>query len=500
MRPAPLLLLLAVLGALAPEAATAQRKRARPAMQKQIDRAIERGVAYLLEEARGPRRQGGGLTASVAPLAAYALLQSGADRGDAALRGTMARVVRHEPSRTYEIACKIMALGAYDANENAKGIQRLADRIVRDQRNGTWGYPAGDDLSNTQYALLGLWAAHRAGARVPDRVWRRTAEAIELYGEADGGFSYHRGGRGPTGSMTAAGVGSLALCRSMLERAGVDPPLSDDLAHEWSVLEAQGLEWLADRFTVRENPGAGAGWTAYYLYGVERVGALCDRRRIGGHDWYSEGALQFLSTQRADGSWTGGGGTIATTAFALLFLGRATTKVARPPVSGPAAAAAAASGVDELHARDLGRNRAQRARPSVDASSAAKGHGPALACDGRHSTWWEARPSDPAPALLVRFADPHAVDTILVSHPRTPDPGVTLATEVQVRVNGGETYRLPMPDDRHRKGRLALHEPLSIDSIEVLVAAPSPAGSEGRRIGLGEIEIQTRPTAGRRDR
>ena len=500
MRLARLLPLLAVLGVLAPDVATAQRKRARPAMQKQIDRAIERGVAYLLDQSRGPRGRGGGLTPSVAPLAVYALLQSGVDRQNAAVRGTMARIRRSNPSRTYESACTIMALGAYDANENARMIQRLADRIARDQQGGTWGYPAGDDLSNTQYALLGLWAARRAGASVSDDVWRRAAGAIERYEAPDGGFSYQRGGHGPTGSMTAAGVGSLALCRAMLERPGVDPPLSEDLAHEIERLEERGIEWLADRFTARENPGAGPGWTAYYLYGVERVGALCDRSRIGDHDWYVDGALQFLTTQREDGAWTGGGSAIPTTAFALLFLRRATTKIARPPVSGPAAAAAAASDIDELHARDLGRNRAPQSLPSLEAASSASEHGPGLVCDGRLHTWWEAGSTDASPTLTVRFGDPHEADTILVSHPRTPDPGITRATEVSVRVNGGETYRLPMPDDRFRKGRLALFEPMKIKTVEVVVVEPALGEGEERRLGLAEIEIQTRPKRGRRDR
>jgi hypothetical protein len=66
----------------------------------------------------------------------------------------------------------------------------------------------------------------------------------------------------------------------------------------------------------------------YFLYSLERVTILADVKVIGGHDWYHEGAGVLLSWQHSDGRWAGPHGTtIVDTAFALLFLKRATIPI-----------------------------------------------------------------------------------------------------------------------------------------------------------------------------
>ena len=74
--------------------------------------------------------------------------------------------------------------------------------------------------------------------------------------------------------------------------------------------------------------GPGAGFYYYYLYALERVGALTQRKWIGRHDWYREGAEELFRRQSQDGSWTSGGPESAEvdTCFALLFLKRATLR------------------------------------------------------------------------------------------------------------------------------------------------------------------------------
>src|SRR5262249_49189586 len=58
----------------------------------------------------------------------------------------------------------------------------------------------------------------------------------------------------------------------------------------------------------------------YYLFGMERVCAIGDKKRLADHDWYAEGARRLVREQRDDGSWHDPDGT----SFALLFLRRAT--------------------------------------------------------------------------------------------------------------------------------------------------------------------------------
>jgi hypothetical protein len=99
-----------------------------------------------------------------------------------------------------------------------------------------------------------------------------------------------------------------------------------------------GLAWLAHHFAVDHHPPRKQGkdgpeepgYFYYYLYALERVGALTSRQYLGEHDWYREGAEELLRRQLADGSWPSGGwdDDLVNTCFALLFLRRATLRSA----------------------------------------------------------------------------------------------------------------------------------------------------------------------------
>ena len=81
------------------------------------------------------------------------------------------------------------------------------------------------------------------------------------------------------------------------------------------------MAWLQANFSVTTNPGHPNGsHHLYYLYGLERMGMLADRRFIGSHDWYKQGADLLLEKQTAAGAW----GNHVPTSFAILFLKRAT--------------------------------------------------------------------------------------------------------------------------------------------------------------------------------
>ncbi len=173
------------------------------------------------------------------------------------------------------------------------------------------------DNSVTQYALLGLRAAANAGVKLPAFVWEKaTAEQRDRQCE-DGGWAYSTGSIG-YGSMTAAGVASIAICQHALGSKSI---LADRQV-------ASGLAWLAKNFSVAAHPGL-RGWDFYYLYALERVGRLLDVEFIGPHEWYPLGAQRLVSTQLPDGMWHGLEGHEQNdprlpSSFALLFLTRAT--------------------------------------------------------------------------------------------------------------------------------------------------------------------------------
>ena len=222
---------------------------------------------------------------------------------------------------------------------------------------GTWRYPGGGfDLSNTQFALLGLHAGTRCGVKVKASVWLDALRALLAFQDKEGepvsykanevrgryrfewterafarGFGYMTDRAEPSASMTTAGITSVVICQSRLWKSrGFTGELRADTRR--SIRDA--VAWLQQNFTVRNNPGGSDHWTTYYLYGLERAGILGRFRFLGLHDWYKEGADVLLEEQRPPGDWHGDG---ADTCFALLFLKRATSRM-REPVITPSSA------------------------------------------------------------------------------------------------------------------------------------------------------------------
>ncbi len=300
-----------------------------------VHEAIDRGVAYLLRE---QKRDGGwesGQQSGAVALALYTLVKSGVPPYEVAVLDAVAAVYEMEPSRTYDTALAILSLGAHDAQANGPRIAELADALI-DWQHGDWGYPSGADLSNTQYGALGLWGARRAGVEISPQVWRSLWKAVAEYRSRDGGFCYHSGTSAPTGSMTAAGVGTLAICQDALSTSRALDSGEREQIDRWI---REGIGWIAERFSVTSNPGMGS-WLYYYLYGLERMGGLTGEYRFGEHDWYGEGAEFLVAQQLKDGGWCESGGWIGgarraglgpsdlvSTCFALLFLRRATRPV-----------------------------------------------------------------------------------------------------------------------------------------------------------------------------
>src|SRR5690606_9235807 len=84
------------------------------------------------------------------------------------------------------------------------------------------------------------------------------------------GWGY-KPGAATRGSMTAAALAILVVCKSELEDYR---GYADELGPQVDRALRDGAAWLAHRFSVDGNPGAEADWYFYYLYPLERAGSL----------------------------------------------------------------------------------------------------------------------------------------------------------------------------------------------------------------------------------
>lgn len=345
--------------------------KASPEFKARVNAAIDRGLAWLLAR-QGPSgrfpafqdARGAIYPLGMHALATLAVLKCGHPVDSKELRAAFAALHALEREqlsalRTYEAALVLMALdgklfppveGAkrrpprkpkLDAEDAALAQRMLVFLQSKQEEGGLWRYPGdGQDLSNTQYAILGLWSASRLGLDVNRGVVRRAVETTLAWQQRDGpavervvptgdlrygrwsktgikdrarGWRYmpdyekklEGGGVRKvvypySGSMTAAGIAILAIGRELL--AG-DAAMSPEFDRRIRQSVYDGFAWLAKRWEVADNPGQRGNWPFYWIYGLERAAQLAGLENVGEHDWYFEGATELLNNQREDGSW-----------------------------------------------------------------------------------------------------------------------------------------------------------------------------------------------------
>ncbi|MSR47652.1 MAG: hypothetical protein EXS13_11420 [Planctomycetes bacterium] len=292
-------------------------------LAERVNRAIDAGVVHL----KSIQRDDGhfpcdhtfqdGTTA----LCGYALLKSGVPADDPSIMKAMA-ALHYAPLLTiYSTSCRIAMFDAHGGAELDEPIRAAAQWIEENQHgSGRFAYPHGQpDLSNSQYAALGLWIASRHGFEAKRDTWAELLKELVRLQLEDGGFGY-REDDGATGSMTTAAIAMAELANNAL--AG--DSRHGSLRRKGEQLLEKAWQWLEGHFAVDGNPLASREVVTsnhlYYLYGLERVGAIGERTKIGDHDWYAEGARHLVRTQRQNGQWS----SPDATSFALLFLRRAT--------------------------------------------------------------------------------------------------------------------------------------------------------------------------------
>jgi hypothetical protein len=174
-----------------------------------------------------------------------------------------------------------------------------------------------------------MWQLSEAGIDVPSRYWETVDEAWRRTQRDDGGWGYGLDVNEPalavippeqrissSVSMTAAGVATLYITKTMLGAAGRTDckiPFTVDKSIE------RGLKYLGDAFDKDSTLSS----SLYAWYGMERIGLASGRRYIGTNDWYKMGAERMVNSQAPDGSISMNGlDPMCNTSFMLLFLAR----------------------------------------------------------------------------------------------------------------------------------------------------------------------------------
>ncbi len=306
----------------------------------EMQQAIDKGVDFLIAQQRADGAYPyniswvkGGYDVGMTSLVTLALRHARSPKASTTISKSMGYLTQHSPeASTYSAGLIEMVLFEDNPTTHARLISAYAWMVCMSQvrsgaEEGAWGYdlvpaqgtigaqghatvpnaPGGRmDHSNSQYGVLALTYAERAGYQVPEKVWQRVKAHYEATQQKDGGWSYVMNSEGSGTSMTAASTVSLYLADEALTSKDHK---QCKMAPENPAVE-RGMDWLGKR---------NIGGQAYGWYAVERLGILTGRSEFGGKDWMEDGAKALLKYD-----WAGErGGPVAGNAFAVLFLARA---------------------------------------------------------------------------------------------------------------------------------------------------------------------------------
>ncbi|HEY7426095.1 MAG TPA: hypothetical protein VH682_17830 [Gemmataceae bacterium] len=183
------------------------------------------------------------------------------------------------------------------------------------------------DNSNTQFAVLALWAAGRQGLPV-ERALALTATRFRFSQSLTGGWDYPYAvpSHSSTPAMTCAGLLGLAVGHGLIVQHRSHPThaaqVDDDNVRRGMRALAGFVPPLSDSTDKKDRSAI----NLYYLWSLGRVALLYRTRQIDGKDWYAGAVADVLPWQEADGSWKANVYAEATpvlnTCFALLLLQR----------------------------------------------------------------------------------------------------------------------------------------------------------------------------------
>ncbi|HEU4417797.1 MAG TPA: hypothetical protein VFT55_02605 [Planctomycetota bacterium] len=322
--------------------------RAQDDLMEKVNHALEQARPPLMDHLRQATR--GQARVGELGLMMLAAIHDGVSPDDPVFAAAQKRLAKAMPAQTYDLALRLMVLEAMPVfPDRLELAHEDAKELLRHRHRGGFTYQTNGnhwDLSNTQYAALGLRAAKALGVPIEKSVWIDLAKEIGSQQDSYGGFAYQARNRGfdPGGyaSMTAAGIAVLAICRQAIDG---DTARDNELDKKIS----RGWEWF--RHNLDTIGSATERWSFYFHYGLERAAILTDVVKVGEVDWYAKGARMFVDTQQSGGGWASksdgglgghmpGSGHSVSTAFAVLFLRRKFQKNLGPVTPRPVMLAA----------------------------------------------------------------------------------------------------------------------------------------------------------------
>ncbi|MEM9294270.1 MAG: DUF4159 domain-containing protein [Planctomycetota bacterium] len=291
------------------------------------------------------RRLEGGETA----LVTYALLVSGEPYQKPEIARALAYLRGVEMHGIYALSFRMHVWAQLPMGEG-QPFKALLDadgeRLMSWQRVGLWDYTsapreyarpvrvtpqlamvARNSLSRTQYGALGAWEWSKRGGRVSKQLWQDLRAWGLAFQLAPGGWNYGRAtsrSRTPAdGGMTCAGLTLLMLSQHHLERN------ADEADGETVASIERGLAWLGGAYRGGPITGRDENWPGMFWYAIERVGQASGLTRLGGRDWYRDGARWYLQREAGGrvsaGQTRQGSSDLIETAFGLAFLARGDT-------------------------------------------------------------------------------------------------------------------------------------------------------------------------------
>ena len=297
-----------------------------------IDTAIANGLQYL----RDHQLTNGSWSndPAVTSLAVLAMLNAGYDESNPVVAGGIQYIisrintnpdgsVHNVSSRyTYYTSIAILPLVATHNPDYHDEITRMRNWLIGSQwdeacfygsvNESHWyyggfgyGYSVRPDLSNTQWALMGLKAADKELDTVACDSYKKVLIFLERCRNSDGGSGYvPNHSYGSIHTMTAASVWSHSICNLSDKCPEVE---QDKVTYGVD----SGIQWLLDRYSIINNDGWGARFEYYYSVTLAKALVMSHKTKLGTHDWFEDLAGHLIDKQnQTDGNWpyTGLGG------------------------------------------------------------------------------------------------------------------------------------------------------------------------------------------------
>ncbi len=336
--------------------------------QKAVNDAIDRGVKYLKSNFPADGQwPNSGYQQGTSALVGLTLLQCDVPATDPIIMKCTNVVRRNcmENRSTYETSLAILFLDKLGQISDKPLIQRMAMRLIAGQaENGGWPYgcellpdlrnaqllslllstrgtpptlgvsdPTRDDNSNTQFAMLALWAARRHDIPVENSlVLAARRFCVSQSKSGTWGYHMHDPEEKNTPAMSCVGLLGIALGKGAaaeLVKIGVKPRDPKAPAMMPPGVDDQIGKGLA-ALDLAKYHFDGRSWppdlSLYFVWSVERIGVMYNITRIQGRDWYQWGVGMLLPAQAQNGSWFTrsflGSSPPIDTCLALLFLKR----------------------------------------------------------------------------------------------------------------------------------------------------------------------------------